>query len=142
MSAVVSGLPASIMVHVAVPVEYDEPQTDPPEWIEGEPGAHGGGDPTMGVAFACVLFLPLGGEQSNAYRPKTVKVPTLLYNPVRDDLTPVLITNESELLITAPELATWTGAETARWLAVGDGQPFGPPGTVIGVQSTLRQVRD
>lgn len=135
-------LPAQILVHVATPLGYDEPQSDPEEWIEGEPGPAGGGEPIEGVPFACVLFLPLGGEQSNPYRTKVVKTPTLLYNPVRDDNSPVLITDESELLISAPELAPWTGAETARWLAAGDGQPFGPPGQVIGVQLTVRQTRD
>lgn len=135
-------LPAHILVYVATPLEYVENQGSPTTWIEGEPGPHGGGEPVPGVPFRCVLFLPLGGEQQNPYRAKVIKVPTLLYNPTRDDETPVVITDESELDILAAELAPWTGGETVRWLAVGDGQPFGPPGRVIGVQLTVRQVKD
>lgn len=136
-------LPADILVHVATPLEYDEPQTDPPEWIEGEPGEHGGGEPTLGVPFACVLFMPgPGGEQQNAYRPKIVRVPTLLYNPSRDDDSPIMVTNEDELMIDAPELAAWIGGSPARFQAAGDSQPFGPPGQVYGLMASLRQVRD
>lgn len=131
-------LPPHILVHQATPLEYLEVQGSPATWIEGEPGPHGGGAPTAGVAFPCVLFLPgPGGEQSNAYRPKAIREPTLLFNPG-----PVL-TRDSELMVAAPELAPWTGGiSPARWQLVGDAQPFGPPGSVIGVQATLRQVQD
>jgi hypothetical protein len=150
-------LPGSILVHVGVPLTYDEPQTDPAEWIEGEPGPDGGGEPEQGAAFLCVLFLPgPGGEQQNAYRPRAVQQPTLLYNVVRDayqaavdpfpqvlgDGSTVDIANESELLITAPELAPWTRGVTVRWQVVGIPQAFGPPGSVFGAQATVRQVVD
>lgn len=145
-------LPARILVHTATPVSYAEPQTDPEEWIEGEPGPHGGGEPADGVPFACVLFLPApGGEQQNAYRPKVVRTPTLLYNPTREisrvglvaDHTPIVVGNEDELLIDAPELAPWTGGVSpSRWLSVGQPQPFGPPGQVFGLLASVRQVSD
>lgn len=150
-------LPGSILVHVAVPLTYDEPQTDPTEWIEGEPGPDGGGEPDQGSPFVCVLFLPgPGGEQQNAYRSRTVTQPTLLYNPFRDvyqaavapfpgvvgDGSPIVVRNETELLVTAPELEAWTGGVTVRWQVVGIPQAFGPPGQVYGSQATLRQVVD
>lgn len=136
-------LPDYILVHSATPLEYDEPQTDPAEWIEGEPGAEGGGEPTQGVPFPCVLFLPGGGgEQANQYRRRVVEQPTMLYNIVRPDGSTVILKRESDLLVTAPELEPWTGAATARWQLVGEGQPFGPPGEVFGVQAILRMVQD
>lgn len=150
-------LPSYILVHAAVPLTYEEPQTNPTSWIEGEPGDQGGGEPVQGPGFACVLFMPgPGGEQQNTYRPKVITQPTILYNPTRDmnraaangapvitaDNSPVVITNEDELLVTAPELAAWTGDVTVRWQAVGDAQPFGPPGSVFGILATLRAVRD
>jgi hypothetical protein len=150
-------LPQYILVHTAVPLTYEEPQTDPATWIEGEPGSAGGGEPTNGTPFVCVLFMPSpGGEQQNEYRPKVIRQPTILYNPTRDqpkaafagapavpaNNTPIVITNEDELMITAPELAAWTGGDTVRWQAAGDAQPFGPPGVVFGIMATLRIVKD
>lgn len=145
-------IPSYVLVHTATPVEYVE-GVDRTEWIEGEPGATGGGGaPVEGAAFACVLFLPgPGGEQQNAYRPKAIRSPTLLFNPTRDvsrpdlvtDLSPIVLTKESELLVKADELAPWMGGVSpARWQLVGVAQPFGPPGTVIGVQAQLRMVED
>jgi hypothetical protein len=136
-------LPVSLLVHTATPLEYDEPQSSPAAWIEGEPGAAGGGEPVQGAPFPCVLFLPGGGgDQPNQYRRRVVEQPTMLYNVTREDGTTVTLDLESDLLVTAPELEPWTGAETARWTLVGDPQPFGPPGTVIGAQAVLRMVRD
>jgi hypothetical protein len=136
-------LPERILVHTAVPISFEEPQSSPAEWIEGEPGPSGGGEPVVGVAFACVLFLPgPGGQVQNEFRSRVVREPTLMYNPTRGDDTPIVVLAENELMVTAPELAPWTGGETVRWLTVGDPQPFGPPGQVYGLQATLRQVKD
>lgn len=133
-----NGIPGWVLVHTANALVYPDGEG---EWIEGEPG-DGASEALQGAAFACVLFLPgPGGEQSDAFRPRVVRTPTLLYNPLRDDGTIVVLGFEDEVLVAAPELAPWTGAAAARWLVAGVPQPFGPPGTVIGVQATLRQVR-
>jgi hypothetical protein len=143
-------LPAHILVHTATPVSYVEGVAGD-EWIEGEPG-EGGPQPVEGVPFECVLFLPSpGGEEASPYKPRVVRRPTLLYNPDRNLVDParglvgdgsdVLLTNEDELMILAPELSGWTGAALVRWQADGDSQPFGPPGEVFGVMATLLQVK-
>lgn len=134
-------LPDHILVHTATPVKITE---DPGsgQWIEGEKGPVGPAA-VAGAPFPCVLFMPSpGGAADTPYRPRVVRTPTLLYNPTREDDTPVLVSNEDELLIDAPELAPWTGAPVQRWLADGDAQPFGPPGQVYGLMATLRIVKD
>jgi hypothetical protein len=132
-----------LLVHTATPLEYEETQGSTPEWIEGEPGPSGGGAPTPGVPFPCVLFMPGGGgDAPNPYRRRTVEQPTMLYNITRPDGSTIVLELESDVLISAPELVAWTGSDPARWTLVGVPQPFGPPGSVIGAQATLRQVRD
>lgn len=144
-------LPSHILVHVATPVSYVEGGVGD-EWIEGEPG-EGGPTRTEGVPFECVLFLPSpGGDEGNPYKPRVVRRPTLLYNPDRNiadatrglvgDGSAIVLTNEDEVMLDAPELVAWTGENPSRWQASGDSQPFGPPGTVVGVMATLQQVRD
>jgi hypothetical protein len=89
-----------------------------------------------------VLFLPQGTEEQGQPRSRKFSRPTLLYEPVNADTgaaTPDL-TGDDELMVLAPELAQWTGADEARWQVEGTPQPFGPPGRVIGVQVTLKQV--
>lgn len=129
-----------VLVHVATPVAFVEGEPDD-EWIEGEPG-EAGPEPVPGVAFPAVLFLPQGQEDSNRPRSQKVSRPTLLYEPVNADTgVPVAkLSADDELMVRAPELAFWTGAEEARWQVDGTPQPFGPPGTVIGVQAVLKQV--
>lgn len=144
-------LPAHILVHTATPVSYVE-GSGADEWIEGEPG-ESGAEPVEGAPFECVLFLPApGGVEDNPWKPRVVRRPTLLFNPDRNivdakrglvgDGSAIVVTNEDELLIFAPELVAWTGSNPARWQASGDSQPFGPPGSVFGVMATLLQVRD
>lgn len=134
-------LPAHILVHSATPISFREGAAGD-EWIEGEPG-EAGAEPVQGVPFACILFLPgPGGEEANAFKPRAVRRPTLLFNPTRDDGSPVALTHEDELLISAPELASFTGAAVVRWQLDGDAQPFGPPGRVGGAQATLKRVED
>ena len=148
-------VPSHILVHVAVPVGYETPDDGDDQWAEGEPNE--GPVALDGKAFACVIFLPSpGGDQQNPYRPRAVRTPTMLCNPTRsvrlspsppfpgllDDLSPIVLDNQSELLITAPELAPWTGAVTARWQVDGVPQPFGRPGTVLGILTAIRQVVD
>lgn len=142
-------LPDRILVHTATPLTYVEDRAA--EWVEGEPG-DSGIVPTNGTPFACVLFLPsAGGSASDQYRPRVVRNPTLLFNPTRDyargvipaDGTPIVLTDETELMIDAPELAAWMGGVSpARWQVNGDAQPFGPPGKVYGVQASLQTVED
>jgi hypothetical protein len=135
-------LPAHILVHVATPVVFAEGDAGH-EWVEGEPGV-AGPTATDGVPFLCVLFLPApGGVEDNPYKPRVVRRPTLLFNPLRADGSAVVLTNEDELRIDAPELAPYTGGvNPARWQASGDAQPFGPPGSVGGLMATLVMVRD
>lgn len=142
MSAIaVNRLPASLLVHTAVPVTYDE--GTPVEWIEGESGPAAGGEAVEGVEFPCVLFLPgPGGQQDNPYRQRVVRTPQIMFNPLRADLTTVVLGKSSEVLVTAPDLAAYTGANTVRWLLQGDAQPFGPPGTVYGLLALLTRVED
>jgi hypothetical protein len=143
-------LPSHVLVHVATPLRYSE---DEPGFIEGEPGY--GPEPEQGKPFVCVLFMPsAGGEVTNEYRPRAVRTPQMLYNPSRTqqgrpggpsvprDGSPVVVGNEDELLIYAPELAPWTGAPTTRWQADGEPQPFGKPGTVMGILAIVRQITD
>lgn len=137
-----SVLPDTLLAHTATPVSYPEVQSSPAQWIEGEPGPTGV-EPVQGIPFPCVLFLPSpGGSADTEYRPRVVRRPTLLYNPTRDDGTPIVIRSEDELLIAAPELAAWTGGDVVRWQAQGSAQPFGPPGSVYGLMATLRQILD
>lgn len=137
-----SVLPDTLLAHTATPVSYPEVQSSPAQWIEGEPGPTGV-EPVQGIPFPCVLFLPSpGGSADTEYRPRVVRRPTLLYNPTRDDDSVVVVNAEDELLVEAPELAPWTGADVVRWLAEGDPQPFGPPGLVYGLMATLRRVED
>jgi hypothetical protein len=134
-------LPLRILKHTATPVRVEE--GDPGgDWIEGEPGTDGP-EPIRGTGFPAVLFLPGPGgdaQVEQSWKPRSITRPTLLFDPAfvvgdqpgKDD----------ELMILAPELAGWTGAAEARWQIDGVPQPFGPPGRVIGVQATLKQVTD
>lgn len=131
-----------VLVHVATPMEFVEGDTD---WIEGEPGD--GPEATPGTDFKCVLFLPLGTEDEGEPRARKISRPLLMWEPVNvdgDALTPV--TANSELLIVAPELAGSfepvdpDAPGTGRWQIEGAPQPFGPPGSIIGFQATLKQV--
>lgn len=116
------------------------------EWIEGEPGE--GPAAVPGPVFPVVLFLPLGSEDAGP-RSKKITRPTLMWEPVNADTgEPVEpVTADDELLIDAPDLAAWfeqaPGEEpgVGRWQVDGPPQPFGPPGSVIGVQATLKAVR-
>lgn len=122
--------------HVAYRQQMVEDVAAP--WIEGEPGD--GPEPQLTAAFPCFLFLPLGGEDPGP-RSRKVTRPTVMWDPaevIGEHPTP-----EDELHIEAPELAPVTGGGVVRWQIEGDPQPFGPPGeAVVGVQATLKQVRD
>lgn len=135
-------LPDRILKHTATPVSYLEDESSS-TWIEGERGVQEP-EPIVGAPFKCVLFMPgPGGRQDSEYRPRTVRAPTLLYNPTRPDRTPVVVLAENELSIDAPELAPWIGGVSpARFQCDGDPQPFGPPGRVFGLQATLRLILD
>jgi hypothetical protein len=57
----------------------------------------------------------------------------------------VEVDKEDELLIEAPELASFfeeveDSPGVGRWQVDSVPQPFGPPGEVIGVQATVKQV--
>jgi hypothetical protein len=132
-----------ILVHTATPVRFEEADAGAATWVEGERGETGP-EPVLRDAFPAVLFLPGGSEESDHPRTKKITRPTLLYEPVNADTgQPVPeLTAEDELMVEAPELAQWTGEVEARWQVEGTPQPFGPPGRVIGVQATLKQVRE
>lgn len=136
-------LPRRILKHTATPIRTVEADAGAPTWVEGERGEEGP-QPVAEAAFPCIVFLPnatesAGGESS--WRPsRQIRRPTMLFDPA---LVPGRQpTRETELMILAPELAPWTGAGEARWQLDGDPQPFGPPGSVIGAQATLKQVKD
>lgn len=138
---VISNGLAAPMPHTATPVTYSD-TGDPTDWVEGEPGTDGL-EPATGDPFPCFLFLPSGGGSADTpYRVRTVQTPQMLFDPLRDDGSVVDLKPEDELLIDAPELAPWTGAQVSRWQVNGRPLPFGPPGQVIGVLATLRQVDD
>lgn len=140
IGSIANGLQAP-MPHVATPITYSD-SGDLHEWIEGEPGADGL-EPAQGQPFPCFLFLPSGGGAADTtYRLRTVQTPQMLFQPMRGDGSIIALEPESELLISAPELSPWTGAPVARWMLNGRPLPFGPPGQVIGVLATLRQVVD
>lgn len=133
-------LPLRILKHTATPVRYEEAAAG--AWVEGEPGATGP-EPIRGMGFPSVLFLPNStgeAEVEQSWKPRAITRPTLLFDPAY--VTGEQPGKDDELMILAPELAGWTGAEEARWQVDGVPQPFGPPGRVMGVQATLKQVRD
>lgn len=144
-----------ILVHVGTPLVYVEGAADD-EWIEGEPGEDGP-EPSQGSTFPCVLFLPLGQEESpggESPRGRKVSRPTIMFEPARpldwseDPGVAIEVGPDDELLILAPELAGHfaqvedAAPGTGRWQVDGRPQPFGPPGRVIGVQAALKQVSD
>lgn len=134
-----------VLVHSARRLRVED-DTEP-EWIEGEPGD--GPRPVAGEPFPVVLFLPLGTEETARPRSKQVARPTLLWEPVNANTGAAVetITADDELLILAADLAPYFEQApdepdgTGRWQIDGAPQPFGPPGTVIGVQAVLKQVR-
>lgn len=134
-------LPLRILVHTATLISF-ETGAEPTDWFEGEPGDDPAG-PTAGAVFPCVLFLPAPAGEAvveQSYRPRTIQRPTVLFDP--NLVVGTTVTKDDELMIAAPELATYTGASTARWQVEGDPQPFGKPGSVIGVLCILKAVHD
>lgn len=125
---------SDVCIHTCTPVSMQE--TGP--LIEGEADT----EPVEGIPFMGVLFLPQGTEEQNPYKPRKITRPTLLYLPLDTTGAAVVLEAEDEVLIEAPELEPWTGAAEARWQIDGTPQPFGPPGSVIGIQSALVKVDD
>lgn len=129
--------------HTAQPTRVEENRAVPAgQWIEGEPG-NVGATPVPATTFPCFLFLPQSGESEGgerSWRPRSVRRPTIMFDPA--EVTGKQPGKEDELLITAPELAAFTGGSPARWQVEGIPQPFGPPGVVIGAQVALKQVTD
>lgn len=125
---------ADVCIHVVTPVSMVEAGP----LIEGEADT----EPVDGTPFMGVLFLPQGSEEQNPYKPRKITRPTLLYLPTDTTGAAVVLKAEDEVLIDAPELEPWTGAAAARWQLDGVPQPFGPPGSVIGIQAALVKVDD
>jgi hypothetical protein len=123
-----------VCIHTVTPVSTEA--TGP--LVEGERDEQ----PVPGTPFQGVLFLPLGSEEANPFRPRKLSRPTLLCLPEDAAGQPVTLKPEDEVTILAPELAPWTGANAARWQVDGAPQPFGPPGSVIGFQANLVKVQD
>lgn len=133
-----------VLKHSARRLRYVEAPAD--EWVEGEPGEDGP-VPVASEPFPVVLFLPLGTETEGPVGRKITR-PTLLWEPVNADTAAAVpqLGPDDELLILALDLAPYfppaadEPAGTGRWQIEGRPQPFGPPGRVIGVQATLKQV--
>jgi hypothetical protein len=138
----VGALPLRILVH-SCRVEADVADQDAVQWVEGTPGATGV-VPELGVAWPCVLFLPLVGEEAPAaqrgFRPRAVQRPTLLFNP--GDVVGRSPSKDVRVLIHAPDLAPWTGGDDVLWEVDGIPQPAGPPGRPLVVQATVKRVVD
>lgn len=112
-------------------------------WVEGERGTVGPSEFT-GTAFPCVLFLPQAPEQNEAavsWKPRTVTRPTLLFDPL-DVVAGQMPGKDHDLLISAPDLAAFTGGDAVIWQVDGAPQPAGPPGRPIVVVAILKRVRD
>lgn len=106
-------------------------------WIEGEPGD--AGEPVDGPQFPCLLFLPLGSEDSSQPRSRKITRPTVMWDPA--DVAGDAPRASGELLILAAELAPVMGAPAVLWQIDGEPQPFGPPGeTLVGMQANLKRV--
>jgi hypothetical protein len=117
--------------HVAVP----RVTVEQVGWIEGEPEED---RDRPGIPFACVLFMPLGPEQSASRGARVVKRPTLLCSYLDHDGNVVSLSPKDKLDVTAPKL---TGPDPVRWQIDGSVQPFGPPGDeTIGSQVILKRV--
>lgn len=136
-----------ILVHSASAVQWEDGArpADASGWVEGEPNE--GAEAAMGLPFPCVLFLPLGSEDTDRPRSRKVSVPTLMWEPINadtgDPVEPLngddsLIVTAAELVSSFEELAGYPGA--GLWQIDGNPQPFGPPGRVIGYQARLKQV--
>lgn len=69
-----------------------------------------------------------------------MREPTLMWEATDEEgeLMPLVRIND-ELEIVAPEL---TGEDPVTWQVIGEPQPLGPPGNVIGFQATLVRVSD
>lgn len=137
-------LRSSLLVHTATPQVTTAGPDAETQWIEGTPSTEGT-KPRAGVPFPCVLFLPQAPEQAGeqvSWKPRVLTRPTLLYNPTRDDGTPVRLTKDAELDVLAVDLAPFLGAETVRWQLDGDPQPAGPPGRPVVVIANLKRVED
>lgn len=121
--------------HAAALVEYEEAGAG---WIEGEKGTSP--EPIVRGVFPCFLFLPLGQEEAGP-RSRKVTRPTVMWDPAELPVGVESPRADSELVITAVELAPAAGADTVRWQIEGQPQPFGPPGEpVVGVQASLKRV--
>jgi DNA mismatch repair protein MutH len=131
---------ADVCIHRATPLETRLDTQATGTYLEGERDDETPAPAAVGKRFACVLFLPLGGEEPNPFRRRKITRPTLLFLPTAEDGSAVSISADSELLIEAPDLAAFTGGAQVRWQVDGDPQPFGPPGEVIGAQATLSKV--
>lgn len=126
--------------HTAAPLALLEDDASE-GWVEGEPGDEGP-RPIAAPAFPCFLFLPNVNEADAAelsWRPgRAITRPSVMWNLA--DVVGDQPKQGVELLITADDLAAFTGGSPARWIVDGLPQPFGPPGRAFGALATLRQV--
>jgi hypothetical protein len=134
-------LPGRILRHRAAVVGQVAADRGAAEWVAGEPAA-GSPPAPAGTPFRCVLFLPVGAEEDNPYRPRNITRPTLLYNAHDEDGGLVVLVAESELELTAAaEPENVRAMLEGRWQVDGDPAAFGPPGRNVGLMATLQRVR-
>lgn len=128
----------TVLEHTAWPVRSVEEGP----WVDGERDV----EPTEGAPFDCALFLPLGEEPQTPRGGRSVKRPTLLYEPEDRLGAQIELSHEDELLIVAEELNVAEGREEderVRWQVNGAPQPFGRPGAEpVGFQAALVRVDD
>lgn len=125
---------STVCVHTATPVTQSE-SDDEATWAAGEPDE----STVTGTTFPCCLFLPLGPARQDT-KGRQVREPTLLWEAYDEEGEPLpLVRINDELLIVALEL---TGEDPVRWQVLGEPQPLGAPGNVIGFQATLARVSD
>lgn len=111
-------------------------------WIDGERDA----EETVGDPFDCGLFLPTGEKPATPRGGRSVRRPTLIYEPEDRIGQTLALSHEDEVDVVAPEINLAEGRdedEVVRWSVDGKPQPFGRPGDEpVGFQATLLKVDD
>lgn len=121
-----------VCVHTATPTGTVEEG----DWIEGER------DPVLvdGTPFDCFLMLPAAREQSTPRGRRTIRQPTILYEPEDQAGAEIVLEAENELTIVAEELPGH--ADGMRYQVDGDPEPLAAPGDLIGFEARLKAVKD
>jgi hypothetical protein len=121
-----------VCVHTATPTSTSEigPR------IEGERDQ----EPQEATPFDCFLMLPASREQDTPRGRRTIRQPTILYEPEDQLGHAVLLEAENELMILAEELPGHD--EPVRYQVDGDPEPLAAPGDLIGFEARLKAIKD